>query len=96
MQALMSRYALPKPGFPEDGIRETVMQIGGAGLGSFYDLLARSTEEMPFEGTWAMRASGWIRTRTAARASSVRPVSHTGTESDYWRVGQKSVTRRGN
>ena len=45
------------------------MQIGGAGLGSFYDLLARSTEEMPFEECRAMRASGWIETRTAARAS---------------------------
>jgi hypothetical protein len=46
---MASKYGLPKPGYPEDGIRETVMRIGGAELGSFYDVLARSTEETPFE-----------------------------------------------
>ena len=49
MRAMMSKYGHPKPGYPEDGIREAVVRIGGAELGSFYDLLARSTEEIPFE-----------------------------------------------
>ncbi len=48
MRDLMARYGLPKPGFPEDGLRESVIRAGGSEMGLFYDLLARSTEEMPF------------------------------------------------
>jgi predicted metalloprotease with PDZ domain len=49
MRDMMERYGLPKRGFPEDGIREAVIRAGGAVMGPFYDKLARSTEEMPFE-----------------------------------------------
>jgi predicted metalloprotease with PDZ domain len=48
MRDLMARHGLPKPGFPEDGIRDAVIRAGGAEMGPFYDLLCRSTEEMPF------------------------------------------------
>lgn len=48
MRDLMARYGLPKPGFPEDGLRDAMIRAGGAAMGPFYDRLARSTEEMPF------------------------------------------------
>lgn len=48
MRDMMQRYGLPKPGFPEDGIRDAVIRAGGETMGPFYDRLARSTEEMPF------------------------------------------------
>lgn len=53
MRDMMARYGLPKPGFPEDGIRDAVIRAGGAAMGPFYDLLARSTEEMPFAECFA-------------------------------------------
>ncbi|HLK58211.1 MAG TPA: hypothetical protein VKU00_16720, partial [Chthonomonadaceae bacterium] len=37
-----------KPGFDEDDIKKTANRVAGTDLSSFYDLLARSTEEMPF------------------------------------------------
>ncbi len=49
MRDLMARHGLPKPGFPEDGIRDAVIRAGGPEMGPFYDRVARSTEEMPFE-----------------------------------------------
>ena len=48
MRDMMARYGLPKPGFPEDGIREACIRAAGPEMGPFYDLLARSTEELPF------------------------------------------------
>src|SRR5439155_18282729 len=48
MRDLMARHGLPKPGYPEDGIRDAVIRSAGPEMGPFYDLLARSTEEMPF------------------------------------------------
>jgi predicted metalloprotease with PDZ domain len=48
MRDLMARYGLPKPGYPEDGLRDAVIRAGGPEMGSFYDLVARSTKEMPF------------------------------------------------
>jgi predicted metalloprotease with PDZ domain len=48
MRDLLARYGLPKPGYPEDGLREAMIRAGGPELGPFYDLLCRSTEEMPF------------------------------------------------
>jgi predicted metalloprotease with PDZ domain len=48
MRLLMSRNGLPKPGYGEDDIRNAVNEVAGTDLGAFYDLLARSTEEMPF------------------------------------------------
>src|SRR5207247_9138788 len=37
------------PGFGEDDIKKTVNRIAGRDLSTFYDLLARSTQEMPFD-----------------------------------------------
>jgi predicted metalloprotease with PDZ domain len=48
MRDLMARYGLPKPGFPEDGLRDAVVRAGGEEMGPFYDKLARSMDEMPF------------------------------------------------
>jgi predicted metalloprotease with PDZ domain len=36
------------PGFPEDGIRDTCIALGGPEMGPFYDRVVRSTEELPF------------------------------------------------
>lgn len=49
MRDLAARYSPPKPGFPENGLREAVMRAGGPEMGSLYDLAARSTQELPFE-----------------------------------------------
>lgn len=48
MRLLMARCAPPKPGYGEDGIRDAVNEIAGTDLTDFYNLLARSTQEMPF------------------------------------------------
>jgi hypothetical protein len=42
-------YGFPKPGFPEDGIRDAVIRAGGPEMGPFYDRVARSTQDPPFE-----------------------------------------------
>jgi len=47
MRDLMERYAPPKPGYGEDGIREAVIRAGGPSIGPFYDRLCRSTAELP-------------------------------------------------
>jgi predicted metalloprotease with PDZ domain len=49
MRNMLARYGLPKPGFPEDGIRDAVIRAGGAEMAPFYDKVARSTEELPFD-----------------------------------------------
>lgn len=49
MRRLMQLHAPPKPGFGEDEIRAIVSEIAGMDLSEFYDRLARSTDEMPFE-----------------------------------------------
>jgi len=36
------------PGFEEDDIKKTVNRISGSDLSDFYDLVARSTDELPF------------------------------------------------
>lgn len=48
MRDLLARYGLPKPGFPEEGIREAVIRAAGPEMGPFYDKLCRTAEEMPF------------------------------------------------
>jgi predicted metalloprotease with PDZ domain len=48
MRLLLERHNPPKPGYGEDEIRSVVSEVAGQDLSSFYDLLARSTEEMPF------------------------------------------------
>src|SRR5207248_114433 len=37
------------PGFGEDDIKLTVNRVAGQDLSAFYDKLARSTDEMPFD-----------------------------------------------
>jgi len=48
MRFLMQQYGLPKPGYGEDDLRAAIVRVSGHDLSDFYDLLARSTEEMPF------------------------------------------------
>ncbi|HLJ58065.1 MAG TPA: hypothetical protein VKT77_23705 [Chthonomonadaceae bacterium] len=48
MRLLLERHNPPKPGYGEDEIRATVSEVAGIDLCGFYDLLARSTQEMPF------------------------------------------------
>jgi predicted metalloprotease with PDZ domain len=48
MRLLLARHNPPKPGYGEDEIRSVVSEVAGQDLSAFYDLLARSTEEMPF------------------------------------------------
>jgi predicted metalloprotease with PDZ domain len=48
MRLLMQRHNPPRPGYGEDELRATVSEVAGQDLSAFYDLLARSTQEMPF------------------------------------------------
>lgn len=48
MRYLMRRYAPPNPGYGEDDLRAAINEVTGQDLSDFYDLLARSTHEMPF------------------------------------------------
>jgi predicted metalloprotease with PDZ domain len=48
MRRLLERHNPPKPGYGEDEIRSVVSEVAGQDLSAVYDLLARSTEEMPF------------------------------------------------
>ncbi len=49
MRDMMAKYGLPKPGFPEDGIRTTLTRLQGPESALFYDLLTKSTQEVPLE-----------------------------------------------
>ncbi|HZT41667.1 MAG TPA: hypothetical protein VFA07_05740 [Chthonomonadaceae bacterium] len=49
MRLLMERYGLPKPGYGEDDLRAVFSEVAGKDLSALYDLMARSTEEMPFK-----------------------------------------------
>ncbi len=48
MRALLQKGGLPRPGYGEDELRDTVNRVAGQDLSEFYNLLARSTQEMPF------------------------------------------------
>ena len=48
MRALFKQGAPPRPGYGEDELRDTVNTVSGQNLTEFYNLLARSTQEMPF------------------------------------------------
>ncbi len=48
MKSLYRQCAPPNPGYDEDDIRDTVNRVAGQDLTEFYNLLARSTQEMPF------------------------------------------------
>ena len=49
LRDLLALYGLPKPGYPEEGIRDAVVRAGGQEMRGFYDKLTNTTEEMPFE-----------------------------------------------
>lgn len=54
MRLLYERCGRGKgPGFPEDGIRDACIELGGPEMGPFYDKVARSTEELPFREVFA-------------------------------------------
>ena len=57
MRDLMDRYAPPKPGYPEDGLRQAVILAGGESMGPFYDRLCRTTQELPV--AQCLRAAGF-------------------------------------
>jgi predicted metalloprotease with PDZ domain len=67
MRDMLHRYGLPKPGFQEDGIREAVMRAAGAEMGPFYDRLARSLDEMPFDECLAYAGLRLLRSGRAFR-----------------------------
>lgn len=48
MRALLQKGGLPRPGYGEDELRDVVNTVAGQELSAFYNLLARSTQEMPF------------------------------------------------
>ncbi len=48
MRTLMLKHNPPLPGYGEDELREVISKVAGQDLSDFYDLLARSTKEMPF------------------------------------------------
>lgn len=48
MRELFKQCRNDKPGFGEDDIRKLCIRFGGAEMGSYYDRVARSTEELPF------------------------------------------------
>ena len=75
MRDMLARYALPKPGYPEDGIRDAVIRAGGAEMGPFYDLLARSTEEMPFEECLAYAGLQYHRSPTGSATILPNPAA---------------------
>jgi len=49
MRLLMKRHAPPLPGYGEDEIRTTVNEVAGQDLSSLYNLLARTTEDLPLK-----------------------------------------------
>ncbi|NLI01371.1 MAG: M61 family metallopeptidase [Chthonomonadales bacterium] len=56
MRDLMERHAPPRPGYPEDGLRQAVVRAGGPSMGPYYDRLCRTTDELPIAE--ALRAAG--------------------------------------
>ena len=48
MRALYKQCAPPNPGYDEDSLRDTINRVAELDLTEFYNLLARSTQEMPF------------------------------------------------
>lgn len=48
MRALYAKHRLPKPGYPEDGPRDAISETAGKDLGALYDVVVRSTKEVPY------------------------------------------------
>ncbi|HRI45117.1 MAG TPA: hypothetical protein PLL78_01580 [Fimbriimonadaceae bacterium] len=54
MRSMFAKYRLPLPGYPEDGPRQAVNETAGKDLSALYDVLVRSTKEVPYEELAAM------------------------------------------
>jgi predicted metalloprotease with PDZ domain len=80
MRYLYREYYEKGRGVPEDGIRDAVSEIAGADLSEFYDLCARSTQELPIEE--CLRYAGLDVSETS------RPVAFLGVEFDYMDRGE--------
>ncbi len=69
MRDLMERYAPPKPGYPEDGLRQAVVSAGGEDMGPYYDRLCRTTRELPIGE--CLRYAGFTLNGDAVRGYSI-------------------------
>ena len=49
LRSFYAKYKLPNPGFPDDGIKDGMIAIGGAKIGPIYDTMVRSTQAMPYD-----------------------------------------------
>jgi predicted metalloprotease with PDZ domain len=53
MRALYAKYALPKPGFDEDGLPKEFSEIAGFDLAPFFESYVSGVAELPFEQVFA-------------------------------------------
>ena len=49
MRSMYVKYQLPNPGFPDDGIKDGLTELGGIKIGPIYDTMVRSTQAMPYD-----------------------------------------------
>lgn len=49
MRLMYDRYRLPHPGYGDDAIRAAINEVAGKDLGSLYDRIVRSTQEVPYD-----------------------------------------------
>ena len=49
MRLMMSQYALPKPGYEEDGILKALEQVSGESYAALYKKCVQSVEELPYD-----------------------------------------------
>lgn len=78
------------PGFPEDGIRDACIQLGGPEMGPFYDRVARSTDELPFGEVFAavgIRCKIQRDESGKAESVSVSPIAETTRRQERLREG---------
>jgi len=61
IKALYTQCKFGRPGFQEDDIKKTINRVSEMDLSEFYDLTARSVEEMPFEA--CLEYAGLLLTR---------------------------------
>lgn len=49
MRSFYAKYKLPNPGFQDNAIRDAMVDLAGERLGSYYDGMVRTTQEMPYD-----------------------------------------------
>ncbi|MBS1718969.1 MAG: M61 family metallopeptidase [Armatimonadetes bacterium] len=49
MRLLYKKYALPKPGFAEDGLMLAISEVAGKDLSALYQRMVNSTQELPYD-----------------------------------------------